>query len=130
MVASLRPDESEDVIVSACQKLIGFFHQRPEQKIVFVSQYGLLPLMELLEVPRTRVCQITSFLDCLISLTLFLPRQFDSFFFTTLRINFLKLQVTCSVLQVLNQITKDNTGFQENACLVGLVSTVRSGFYS
>ncbi|XP_058181067.1 MAP3K epsilon protein kinase 1-like isoform X1 [Rhododendron vialii] len=88
LVASLRPDESEDVIVSACQKLIGFFHQRPEQKIVFVSQYGLLPLMELLEVPRTRV--------------------------------------TCSVLQVLNQIIKDNTGFQENACLVGLIPVVMS----
>ncbi|KAG5531722.1 hypothetical protein RHGRI_026372 [Rhododendron griersonianum] len=83
LVASLRPDESEDVIVSACQKLIGFFHQRPEQKIVFVSQYGLLPLIELLE-------------------------------------------VTCSVLQVLNQITKDNTGFQENACLVGLIPVVMS----
>ncbi|KAH7840575.1 hypothetical protein Vadar_018785 [Vaccinium darrowii] len=88
LVASLRPDESEDVIVSASQKLIGFFHQRPEQKIVFVTQYGLLPLMELLEVPRTRV--------------------------------------TCSVLQVLNQIIKDNTDFQENACLVGLIPVVMS----
>ena len=60
-MASLRPDESEDVIVSACQKLIGIFHQRPEQKIVFVTQHGLLPLMELLdisktEVSKTRVC--------------------------------------------------------------------------
>lgn len=56
LVGSLRPDESEDVIVSACQKLISIFHQRPEQKIVFVTQHGLLPLMELLEVPKTRVC--------------------------------------------------------------------------
>ncbi|KAL7001524.1 MAP3K epsilon protein kinase 1 [Sarracenia purpurea var. burkii] len=88
LVGSLRPDESEDVIVSACQKLIAFFHQRPEQKIVFVTQYGLLPLMELLEVPRTRI--------------------------------------TCSVLQVLNQIIKDNTDFQENACLVGLIPVVMS----
>ncbi|XP_057478364.1 LOW QUALITY PROTEIN: MAP3K epsilon protein kinase 1-like [Actinidia eriantha] len=88
LVGSLRPDESEDVIVSACQKLIAFFHQRPEQKIVFVTQYGLLPLMELLEVPRTHV--------------------------------------TCSVLQVLNQIIKDNSDFQENACLVGLIPVVMS----
>lgn len=86
LVSSLRPEEPEDVIVSACQKLIAFFHQRPEQKIVFVTQHGLLPLMELLELPRTRV--------------------------------------TCSVLQVLNQIIKDNTDFQENACLVGLIPTV------
>ncbi|KAI8022281.1 MAP3K epsilon protein kinase 1 [Camellia lanceoleosa] len=88
LVGSLRPEESEDVIMSACQKLIAFFHQRPEQKIVFVTQKGLLPLLELLEVPRTRG--------------------------------------TCSVLQVLNQIIKDNTDFQENASLVGLIPVVMS----
>ncbi|KAL3513571.1 hypothetical protein ACH5RR_026288, partial [Cinchona calisaya] len=88
LVSSLRPDEPEDVIVSACQKLTAFFHQRPEQKIVFVTQHGLLPLMELLEVPRTRVI--------------------------------------CSMLQLLNQIIKDNTDFQENACLVGLIPVVMS----
>lgn len=88
LVGSLRPDESEDVIVSSCQKLIAFFHQRPEQKIVFVTQHGLLPLMELLEVRRNRVI--------------------------------------CSVLQIINQIIKDNTDFQENACLVGLIPVVMS----
>ncbi|GFP92560.1 serine/threonine-protein kinase sepa [Phtheirospermum japonicum] len=88
LVASLRPDEPEDVIVSSCQKLTTFFHQRPEQKILFITQHGLLPLMELLEVPRPRVI--------------------------------------CSVLQVLNQIIKDNTDFQENACLVGLIPVVMS----
>ncbi|XP_051145684.1 MAP3K epsilon protein kinase 1-like isoform X2 [Andrographis paniculata] len=88
LVSSLRPDEPEDVIVSSCQKLTTFFHQRPEQKIIFVTQYGFLPLMELLEVPRTRVI--------------------------------------CSVLQVLNQVIKDNTEFLENACLVGLIPIVMS----
>jgi len=58
MVASLRPEEPEDVIVNACQKLIAFFHQRSEQKIIFVTQHGFLPLMELLEVPRPRVCEL------------------------------------------------------------------------
>ncbi|KAI5582154.1 hypothetical protein BDE02_07G067200 [Populus trichocarpa] len=86
LVGSLRPEESEEVIVSACQKLISIFHQRPEQKIVFITQHGLLPLMELLEVPKTRVI--------------------------------------CSVLQLINQIVKDNTDFQENACLVGLIPVV------
>ncbi|CAK7337960.1 unnamed protein product [Dovyalis caffra] len=75
LVGSLRPEESEDVIASACQKLISIFHQRPEQKIVFITQHGLLPLTELLKVPKTR-------------------------------------------------IVKDNIDFQENACLVGLVSDV------
>ncbi|CAH9081324.1 unnamed protein product [Cuscuta europaea] len=88
LVSSLRPDEPDDVIVSACRKLMVFFHQRPEQIVVFVTQHGLLPLMELLEVPRIRVI--------------------------------------CSVLQVLNLIIKDNTDFQENACLVGLVPVVMS----
>ncbi|XP_057963230.1 MAP3K epsilon protein kinase 1-like isoform X2 [Malania oleifera] len=88
LVGSLRPEESEDVIVSSCQKLTAFFHQRPEQKIVFVSQHGLLPLMELLEVPKNRII--------------------------------------CSVLQIINQIIRDNTDFQENACLVGLIPVVMS----
>ncbi|KAK4423244.1 MAP3K epsilon protein kinase [Sesamum alatum] len=88
LVSLLRPEEPEDVIVSSCQKLVTFFHQRPEQKVLFITQHGLLPLMELLEVPRTRVI--------------------------------------CSVLQVLNQIIKDNTDFQENACLVGLIPIVMS----
>ncbi|KAK4793729.1 hypothetical protein SAY86_024164 [Trapa natans] len=55
LVASLRPEEPEEVIVSACQKLIALFHQRPDQKLVFFSQHGLLPLMELLELPNNRV---------------------------------------------------------------------------
>ncbi|WCJ40035.1 mitogen-activated protein kinase kinase kinase 7 [Euphorbia peplus] len=88
LVGSLRPEESEDVIASACQKLIAILHQRPEQKIVFMTQHGLLPLMELLEIPKTRVI--------------------------------------CSVLQLINQIVKDNTDFQENACLVGLIPVVMS----
>lgn len=88
LVGSLKPEESEDVIVSACQKLIGIFHQRPEQKIVFVTQHGLLPLADLLEVP--------------------------------------KIRVICSVLQLINQIVKDNTDFLENACLVGLIPAVTS----
>ncbi|XVF66979.1 hypothetical protein PTKIN_Ptkin10aG0083300 [Pterospermum kingtungense] len=88
LVGSLRPEESEDAIVTACQKLVAIFHQRPEQKIVFVTQHGLLPLMELLDVPRTRVI--------------------------------------CSVLQLINQIVKENTDFQENACLVGLIPLVMS----
>ncbi|KAL5553000.1 hypothetical protein UlMin_040401 [Ulmus minor] len=89
LVGSLRPEESEEVIVSSCQKLMAIFHQRPEQKIVFVTQHGLLPLMELLEVPKTRVI--------------------------------------CSVLQIINQIIKDNADIQENACLVGLIPVV-TGF--
>ncbi|KAH7658149.1 Non-specific serine/threonine protein kinase protein [Dioscorea alata] len=55
LVGLLKPDVPEDRILSACQKLFTFFTQRPEQKHVFMSQYGLLPLMELLDVPKNRV---------------------------------------------------------------------------
>ncbi|KAF5749885.1 Mitogen-activated protein kinase kinase kinase 7 [Tripterygium wilfordii] len=88
VVGSLRPEESEDTIVSACHKLITIFNQRPEQKMVFITQHGLLPLMELLEVPKTGVM--------------------------------------CSVLQLINKLVKDNTDFQQNACLVGLIPVVMS----
>ena len=33
------------------------------------------------------------------------------------------MQVVHAVLQVINQLAKDNPNFQENACLVGLVRT-------
>ncbi|XP_057527057.1 MAP3K epsilon protein kinase 1-like isoform X2 [Amaranthus tricolor] len=67
LVSLLRPEEPEDVIVNACQKLIPFFNQRCEQKIVFVQQHGLLPLMELLEVPRPRViCSVLQLINTII----------------------------------------------------------------
>ncbi|XP_071682892.1 MAP3K epsilon protein kinase 1 isoform X4 [Lolium perenne] len=86
IVAQLKPGESEEVILSACQKLMLFFNHRPEQKKIYVSQNGFLPLMELLELPKNRII--------------------------------------CSVLQLINYIVKDNTGFLENACLVGLIPVV------
>ncbi|XP_062183894.1 MAP3K epsilon protein kinase 1-like isoform X2 [Phragmites australis] len=86
LVAQLKPEESEEVILSACQKLLLFFSHRPEQKQIYVTQNGFLPLMELLELPKNRII--------------------------------------CSVLQLINCIVKDNTGFLENACLVGLIPVV------
>uniref|UniRef100_A0A1J3K2J1 non-specific serine/threonine protein kinase n=1 Tax=Noccaea caerulescens TaxID=107243 RepID=A0A1J3K2J1_NOCCA len=88
LVSSLRPDETEDAIVSSSQKLVVMFRQRPEQKAVFVTQHGFLPLMDLLDIPKSRVI--------------------------------------CAVLQLINEIIKDNTDFQENACLVGLIPVVMS----
>ncbi|XP_048592234.1 MAP3K epsilon protein kinase 1-like isoform X2 [Brassica napus] len=88
LVSFLRPDESEDAIVSSCEKLVVMFRQRPEQKTVFVTQHGFLPLMDLLDAPKS--------------------------------------PVTCAVLQLINEVVKDNTEFQENACLVGLIPVVMS----
>ncbi|KAK9106345.1 hypothetical protein Syun_022356 [Stephania yunnanensis] len=67
LVGSLKPEESEEVIVTASQKLIVFFHERPDQKIVFVSQYGLLPLIDLLDVPKNRViCSVLQIINLII----------------------------------------------------------------
>ncbi|CAN6968447.1 unnamed protein product [Brassica oleracea var. botrytis] len=86
LVSFLRPDESEDAIVSSSEKLVVIFRQRPEQKAVFVTQHGFLPLMDLLDAPKSPVIY--------------------------------------AVLQLINEIIKDNTEFKENACLVGLIPVV------
>ncbi|XP_020577946.1 MAP3K epsilon protein kinase 1-like [Phalaenopsis equestris] len=64
LIGLLKPEQPDDVIVSACQKLLSFFVQRPEQKHVFISQHGFLPLMDLLEVPRNRViCSVLQIIN-------------------------------------------------------------------
>ncbi|URD82610.1 hypothetical protein MUK42_19066 [Musa troglodytarum] len=61
IIGLLKPEASEDVLLSACQKLMVFFTQRPEQKHVYMSQHGFLPLMELLEVPKNRIPVVMNF---------------------------------------------------------------------
>ncbi|XP_057849758.2 MAP3K epsilon protein kinase 1 isoform X2 [Cryptomeria japonica] len=86
LISLLKPEQSEDMVVSACQKLVAMFQDCPDQKIIFFSQHGLMPLMEMLEVANNRVIN--------------------------------------SVLQILNQLIKDNAAFQENACLIGLIPVI------
>ncbi|XP_062227004.1 MAP3K epsilon protein kinase 1-like isoform X2 [Phragmites australis] len=67
IVAQLKPTESEEVILSACQKLLLFFSHRPEQKQNYVTQNGFLPLMELLELPRNRIiCAVLQLINCIV----------------------------------------------------------------
>ncbi|AQK46878.1 MAP3K epsilon protein kinase 1 [Zea mays] len=64
IVAQLRPGESEDVILLACQKLLSIFSYRPEQKHIYMAQNGFLPLMELLEIPRNRIlCSVLQLIN-------------------------------------------------------------------
>eukprot|EP01018_Ginkgo_biloba_P027295 Gb_33894 [translate_table: standard] len=86
LLGLLKPEESEDMVVSACQKLVAMFQDCPEQKAIFVTQHGLMPLLEMLEVANNRVIY--------------------------------------AVLQIINQLIKDNAAFQENACLIGLIPVV------
>jgi hypothetical protein len=55
VVGLLKPEEPEQVIIPACQKLIVFFTQRPETKETFMSQHGFLPLLELLDLKKPQV---------------------------------------------------------------------------
>jgi hypothetical protein len=55
LVSLLKPDESEEAIVSACSKLVAIFQDYPEQKSHLVSQHGIFPLVEMLEVNNNRV---------------------------------------------------------------------------
>ncbi|XBI59194.1 hypothetical protein VPH35_040312 [Triticum aestivum] len=67
IVAQLKPGESEEVILSACQKLMLFFSHRPEQKQIYVSQNGFLPLMELLELPKNRIiCSVLQLINYIV----------------------------------------------------------------
>ncbi|XP_020088116.1 MAP3K epsilon protein kinase 1-like isoform X1 [Ananas comosus] len=67
IVGLLKPEEPEDVILSACQKLIVLFEQRPEQKQNYMSRHGFLPLMDLLEVPKNRVlCAVLQIINHII----------------------------------------------------------------
>ncbi|KAL2634846.1 hypothetical protein R1flu_006325 [Riccia fluitans] len=82
----LKPDESEESVVLACQKLVAIFREHPKQKGHLISQHGIIPLMDMLDVNNNRVIQ--------------------------------------AVLQLINEIIKDNVDFQENACLAGLIPMV------
>ncbi|CAM6114867.1 unnamed protein product [Calypogeia fissa] len=55
LVSLLKPDESEDAVISACQKLVGIFRDYPEQKAHLISQHGIIPLVEMLDVSNNRV---------------------------------------------------------------------------
>ncbi|CAD5322420.1 unnamed protein product [Arabidopsis thaliana] len=71
LVSSLRPDESEDAIVTSSLKLVAMFRQRPGQKAVFVTQNGFLPLMDLLDIPKSRViCAVLQLINEIIPLVM------------------------------------------------------------
>ncbi|KAJ4807727.1 protein kinase family protein [Rhynchospora pubera] len=55
VVGCLKPEEPEQVIIPACQKLIVFFTRRPETKETFMSQHGFLPLIELLDLKKPQI---------------------------------------------------------------------------
>ncbi|KAJ6397231.1 hypothetical protein OIU84_018234, partial [Salix udensis] len=114
LVGLLRPEESEEVIVSACRNLSRSFTS-PSSKIVFITQRWIAPLMELLEVPKTRVCRLAMHCILLVSSCY----ESCSFKYEEIIVS-LYFRVIFSRPPTYKSIVKDNTDFHENACLVGL----------
>ncbi|MCO5580002.1 hypothetical protein L7F22_033868 [Adiantum nelumboides] len=88
LIGLLKPEESEDSILRACQRLVSLLGEHPEQRAQVISQHGVTTFMDMLETKNNRVL--------------------------------------LAVLQVLNELAKDNPSFQENACLVGLIPVIMS----
>ncbi|KAJ7540029.1 hypothetical protein O6H91_11G119200 [Diphasiastrum complanatum] len=55
LIGLLKPEESEEAIITACQKLISMFCESPEQKSHLANQHGVMPLLEMLEVNNNRL---------------------------------------------------------------------------
>eukprot|EP01112_Ceratiomyxa_fruticulosa_P019583 TRINITY_DN6452_c0_g1_i1.p1 TRINITY_DN6452_c0_g1~~TRINITY_DN6452_c0_g1_i1.p1 ORF type:complete len:1073 (+),score=231.94 TRINITY_DN6452_c0_g1_i1:255-3473(+) len=55
MMSRLQPDESEGVILRACDDLINIFREQEDQKAHLIRHHGVIPIMEMLEVSNARV---------------------------------------------------------------------------
>ncbi|KAJ7536364.1 hypothetical protein O6H91_12G066000 [Diphasiastrum complanatum] len=86
LIGLLKPEESEEIVITACQKLISICRELPEQRTHLISQHGVMPILEMLELNNNRIVY--------------------------------------AVLQLVNEIIRDNVEIQENACLVGLIPMV------
>ena len=54
-LALLRPDKREGVVLSACQKLVAFFKEYPSTKRHLITHRGVIPIMEMLDVPNPQI---------------------------------------------------------------------------
>lgn len=55
LMAMLKPDETEEVILSTCKKLSSIFQEFPKQKNDLMRPHGIIPLMDMLDVNNNRV---------------------------------------------------------------------------
>lgn len=54
LLGVLKPDRKEDAILQAADRLCILFREYPEQKTQLIGQYGVTPVMEMLEVSSTQ----------------------------------------------------------------------------
>jgi hypothetical protein len=55
LIGLLKPEESEEVVVAACQKLVVVFQKFPHLKSDLISHHGIIPFMDMLEINNSRV---------------------------------------------------------------------------
>lgn len=48
-------EEHEELVISACQRLVLILREFPNQKSRLISRHGLIPLMDMLETRNNRV---------------------------------------------------------------------------
>lgn len=51
----LKPEEQDEVVISACQKLVLILREFPNRKSHLISHHGLIPLMDMLETNSNKV---------------------------------------------------------------------------
>ncbi|MCO5557593.1 hypothetical protein L7F22_011159 [Adiantum nelumboides] len=55
LIGLLKPEESEDSILRACQRLVSLLGEHPEQRAQVISQHGVTTFMDMLETKNNRV---------------------------------------------------------------------------
>lgn len=55
LMGLLKPEEQDEVVISACQKLVLILREFPNRKSHLISHHGLIPLMDMLETNSNKV---------------------------------------------------------------------------
>eukprot|EP00164_Ancoracysta_twista_P003180 GFYU01004243.1.p1 GENE.GFYU01004243.1~~GFYU01004243.1.p1 ORF type:complete len:1033 (+),score=320.77 GFYU01004243.1:301-3399(+) len=55
LIAVLQPNEEEDAILQACQKLVELFKTYPALKKYLIANHGVIPIMEMLQVAKPQL---------------------------------------------------------------------------
>lgn len=55
LMAMMKPDETEEVLLASCQKLSSIFQEFPMQKKDLMMPHGIIPLMDMLDVNSNKV---------------------------------------------------------------------------
>ncbi|KAG0567805.1 hypothetical protein KC19_7G162400 [Ceratodon purpureus] len=55
LMATMKPDETEEVLLASCQKLSSIFQEFPMQKKDLMMPHGIIPLMDMLDVNSNKV---------------------------------------------------------------------------